>query len=276
MHGTTRRRWLRTALGVVAGLSSGSAAWGAGISSAMASPSGTESGVFEHRRTVRWEEVIEALDEVAFELEQAAAVRADYEAFIEQHGVQDTDALFRDYVRLKLAFEATRDGGWWHLRWTITNRKPNSDAVWEQWRSLELAEGDAPGVTAQAECDELSALLAVVARGLGVKTIGLFWPVWNHVVAVWTIEQPGADPVRIVVPTSQIMLGPDESLGTNGFNPWRQKTIYTYRRKDVSPSDRIPAALARFMVKQARRHGQRSQVDLQQMRNERSDRFDGS
>lgn len=276
MRGTTRRGWLRTAIGVVAGLSTGSAAWAGGVRSAVAARSGTEPGVFEHRDTVRWEEVVEALDEVAFELEQAPAVRADYEAFIERHGLRDTDALFGDYVRLKLAFEATRDGGWWHLRWTITNRKPNSDAVWEQWRSLELAPGDEPDVTAQAECDELSALFAVVARGLGVRKIGLFWPVWNHVVAVWTIEQSGADPVRIVVPTSQIMLGPEESLGTDGFDPWRQRTIYTYRRKDVSPSERLPATLARFMVEQARRHGQHAQADLQQMRNDRSNRFDGS
>ena len=108
-----------------------------------------------------------------------------------------------------------------------------------------------------AECDELSALFAFLVRRLGVKQVGLFWPVWNHVVAVWTI----ADDVRIVVPTSQIFIGADESLGTDAFDPWKQKTIYAYGRRDVKPQHRINAALARFFVQQARALGGRRRND---------------
>lgn len=241
-----------------------------------AAPALQQSRHFEGRDTVQWEEVVEVLDDLAFALEQVPVLRRDYEALLEEHGLLDTDALFSDYVRVRLAFEATRDGGWWHLRWTITNRAPRSDEIWNQWRDFEVPEDGLPRASADAECDELSALFAVVARDLGVDHIGLFWPVWNHVVAVWTIEQQGRDPVRIVVPTSQIFLDPSATLGTDAFDPWKQKTIYTYRRNDVRARDRISGALARFMVEQVQANAGRSQDEQQGLRNERSRMFGGS
>ncbi len=223
---------------------------------------------FEGKDVVRLAELIAELDRVADEIAQSPAVRADYDALVAAHDLRDDPALFRDYVRVKLAFEATRDGGLWHLRWTITNEKPNSEQIWKQWRKAS-ADPDAPSPTADAECDELSAMFAFVARKLGVRHIGLFWPQWNHVVAVWTVQSADESPVRIVVPTSQIFLTNEDSLGTTGFDPWTQKTIFEYRRRDVKDSHRIDAELARFFVQQARRHGGSSQLELQRLRNER-------
>ena len=199
---------------------------------------------FPGAATVSVDELVDELEAIAVQMESVAAVRGDYDRFLADHGLDDSEELFRDYVRVKLVFEATRDGGWWQLRWKVTNRKPNSENIWAQW-----AEGDVPEAdeaTAVGECDELSALFAFVVRKLGVRKVGLFWPVWNHVVAVWTVGE-----TRIVVPTSQIFIGADDSLGTNAFNPYKQKTIYTYTRRDVKGSRAIPAELARFFIRQA-------------------------
>ena len=112
-------------------------------------------------------------------------------------------------------------------------------------------------------------MFAFVARKLGVRHIGLFWPQWNHVVAVWTVQSEDGSPVRIVVPTSQIFLTDEDSLGTTGFDPWTQKTIYEYRRRDVKDSHRIDAELARFFVEQAQRYATLPQLELQRLRNQR-------
>jgi hypothetical protein len=216
------------------------------------------------------------LESMADEIASSPAVQADYEAFVQNHGLLDSPELLRDYARVKLAFEATRDGGWWHLRWTITNEQPNSEQIWNQWNGLTTIEQGATSPSAWAECDELSALFAFVARKLGVAGLGLFWPTWNHVVAVWTVPpertRTGA-PVRIVVPTSQVFLTTEDSLGTDGFNPWKQKTIYEYRRRDVDGDHRIDVALARFFVQQIAEHGRASQDDLQVARNLRAARL---
>lgn len=224
---------------------------------------------FEGKTRVRLDELVAELDAVAKSMEESPVVRADYDALRSDKGLPDSDELFRDYVRIKLAFEATRDGGFWHLRWDITNEKPNSEQIWRQWKRAAPSDDDAPAPTAIAECDELSALFAFVAHKLGVRNVGLFWPQWNHVVAVWTVQSEDGSSVRIVVPTSQIFLGEDESLGTEQFDPWTQKTIFDYRRKDVKASHRIDVELARFFVVQARRHAERSQVELQRLRNAR-------
>lgn len=224
---------------------------------------------FENRDTVRLSELVAELDRVADELAELPAVKADYDAFVAAHGLADTEALRRDYVRIKLVFESTRDGGLWHLRWDITNEKPNSEQIWRQWKRAAVPNVEAAMPTAFAECDELSALFAFFARQLGVRHVGLLWPTWNHVVAVWTVQSEDGTPVRIVVPTSQIFLTDEDSLGTHGFDPWKQKTIYEYRRRDVKDSHVIDAALARFFVTQARRHAGRPQLELQRLRNER-------
>lgn len=223
---------------------------------------------FEGLEVVPLSELVAELDRIADELAEVPAVRADYAAFVAAHGLVDGEALYRDYVRVKLVFESTRDGGLWHLRWDITNENPNSEQIWRQWKRAKVPEGEAGLPTAFAECDELSALFAFLVYRLGVRHVGLYWPQWNHVVAVWTVRSSeDAEPVRIVVPTSQIFLTDEDSLGTKGFDPWSQRTIYEYRRRDMKPSHAIE--LARFFVTQARRYGGLPQLELQQLRNER-------
>jgi hypothetical protein len=222
---------------------------------------------------VRVADLVVALEAIAKDLERSDTVRADYDALVAQHRLRDSDELFRDYVRVRLVFESARDGGLWRLRWTITNENPNSEKIWAQWKRVD--DPDPSRATAVAECDELSALFATLAHRLGVDHVGLFWPVWNHVVAVWTVD--GVDgAVRIVVPTSQIFLGDDATLGTDAFDPSKQKHIYDYRRKDVKDAFTLPAALARFMIDESWTHAGRSHAELQRERNERSQQLGGS
>jgi len=219
--------------------------------------------------TVSVAELYAALGGVADGMRDSAAVQADYERLVDTFDLEDTATLYADYVRVKLAFEATRDAGWWHLSWKITNKKPNSDEIWKQWGKPLALSAAAPVPSAVAECDELSALFAFSARQMGVRGIGLYWPVWNHVVAVWTVQSKEGKPVRIVVPTSQIFLEADDSLGTRGFNPWTQKKIYEYRRRDAKATHTIDVELARFFVGEAARNGNKSQTVLQDERNAR-------
>src|SRR5581483_9911458 len=121
------------------------------------------------------------------------ARRADFDAFAARHELEPTDALRRDYVRAELLFEATRDGGFWRTRWAITNHDATASLVWSSWRAK-------PGAIATGECDELSALFASLARGVGVRNIGLFWPTWNHTIAAWNVTPK----TRVLIPTSQI------------------------------------------------------------------------
>ncbi len=244
-----------------------------GAAPAPIAPADIDGELWPGRTKVSVEELYTELDRVAEIVSKSKAIRADYDALVAEHDLADTPALYRDYVRVKLAFEATRDAGWWNLSWKITNEKPNSEEIWKQWRRAGVPDAEAPQPSAVAECDELSALFAFSARRLGVKGVGLYWPVWNHVVAVWTVQSSAGEPVRIVVPTSQIFLSNDDSLGTSGFDPWTQKTIYEYRRRDVKSKHRVDATLARFFVQQAALHGAKSQSTLQDERNERDRRL---
>jgi hypothetical protein len=245
-----------------------------------------EPAPFAGRQTVRVDELLAALSE---ELEAVAAseqVRADFEAFLETFELDELtgrDELYLDYVRVKIAFEATRAGGWWGLAWDITNKKPRSDEVWARWHGLELGPAPAkvdelaalPATTAVAECDELSALFAFVARRLGLSKrseVGLFWPTGNHTVAVWTIDRKTDDATRVVVPTSQVFLDGDQSLGTREFDPWTQKNIFDYRRQDAAASLELPGALASAFVVAVRERGGLSQAELQRQRNARESR----
>jgi hypothetical protein len=221
--------------------------------------------------------LVAELAALADAMEEDPTVQADFDAFAQARSLEPTAKLRRHYTRVKLVFEAARDGGWWHLRWDITNRKPPSEAIWAQGSEAPALFGDdgQPRATATAECDELSALFAFLVRKLGVRDVGLFWPTWNHVVAVWS---PSQDDVthRVVVPTSQIFLDADASLGTDGFNPWNQKTIFRYGRRDLRGRDTLPAGLVREMVTQAWTHAFEDQTTAQRHRNARSAVLRGS
>ena len=247
-------------------------------------PEPPEPSPFAGREHVRVDELLAALTDEIPAIAASEAVREDFDAFVERFDVDernlDLDALYLDYVRVRIAFEATRAGGLWGLAWDITNEQPNSEKIWAHWQTLDTTEtpthidelDPAPAITAIAECDELSALFAYVAQRIGLSKpseVGLFWPTGNHTVAVWTIEAKSDKPLRIVIPTSQVFLDGAQSLGTEAFDPWTQKRIFDYRRADVSGEVEIPAQLAARFIVEVRDYGHMSQAELQTRRNQR-------
>jgi len=72
--------------------------------------------------------------------------------------------------------------------------------------------------------------------------------------------------IRVVVPTSQIFLEESDSFDTGKFNPWRQKAIYEYTRRDVPDTFELPRPLAEFFLKQIDIYGGASDATLQRLR----------
>ena len=229
---------------------------------------------------VTYGEFIDSLDRVIEKnLMPSNVLKKEFQALQKSHGISNSPKMYRDFVRVRTAFEATRDSGLWAIRWAVTDKEPNSDLIWAQWNTfspVNYIEASELPPTAIAECDELSALFALISRGLGVKDVGLFWPTSNHTVAVWTAEDSSGKPVRVVVPTSQIFLTDNASLGTKEFDPYKQKTIYQYQRKDIDMAYKIPLPIAQMMIEQVKRYGAESSSSLQGLRNQRSQKFGGS
>lgn len=247
----------------------------------LAIPSVLYAGESKHSAEfVTYEDVLNDLEEIAKNtLAPSLVIKREFLELQKSHGISDSEKMYQDYVRVRLAFEATRDSGLWQIRWAVTDKQPNSDAIWRQWNNLKNPEFKAESkaaATAVAECDELSALFAFISRGLGVKNVGLFWPTWNHTVGVWTAENKKGEPVRIVIPTSQIFLSATATLGTTGFDPYKQKNIYRYSRKDVTKDHKIPKALAKMMLTQVKKYGAKPSSYLQARRNRLSNQFGGS
>jgi hypothetical protein len=69
-----------------------------------------------------------------------------------------------------------------------------------------------------------------------------------------------------VVPTSQIFLEETDSFDTKKFDPWHQKTIYEYTRRDVPDTFELPKPLADFFLKQIDIYGGASDATLQRLR----------
>ncbi len=214
-------------------------------------------------------DLVSEMTELASANTSAPAVMADWRALAALRDLADTPAALLEYSRVRLAFEATRDGGLWGLRWAVTDRDPTERFVWESLLAWQGAE-----VTAVAECDELSAMFASLARAMGVREVGLFWPTKNHTVAVWTT--PGrTGTVRVVVPTSQIFLAGGETLGTDGFDPSTQRTIYRYGTKGLPlEAELSPALYQRLSAPLA--ESARPAVELQRFRAARAARAGGS
>ena len=229
---------------------------------------------------VTFRQLMSELEEIARNnLEPSNILHDEFAKLQKTHGIAGDKRNYQDFVRIRLAFEATRDSGLWQIRWTVTNNEPNSDAIWRQWKNQTAPRYESEEnaqATAIAECDELSALFAFIARSLGVKKVGLFWPTWNHTVAVWTSMDKRGKPVQIVVPTSQIFIDPNATLGTKEFNPDKQKIIHDYSRQDVAPAFKIPVPLARMMITQVNKFGSKSSEYLQARRNRLSKKFGGS
>jgi hypothetical protein len=208
-------------------------------------------------------QLVEAMRGKARALENGAAMKAGFASFTAAFKLEPGTVTLADYATARLLFEATRDAGFWNLHWSVTNQPPNSDNVWRQWSALNRPSTFAP--TATAECDELSALFAFLAGRAGIRGVGLFWPTANHTVAVWVLHT-AARPVRVVIPTTQIFLDEGDYWGTRKFDPWRQKNVYEYTRRDVPDSFAIPKPLFEFFLRQADKYAGASEVTLQSIR----------
>ena len=187
-----------------------------------------------------------------------SALEAAFEAFAARHELNpETPGLRQDFMRLWVAFEATRDGGWWRLRWSITDQEPSSTKIWNDWRRAPPQSAFALP-SAVAECDEISALFSVTARRLGVRGVGLFYPTWNHVIAGWTptaLSEQSDAPV-VLIPTTQIFQGCEATFDQTSFAA--PKRVYEYPRYDVRDSTEIPTELAAFLLEQVRAYGEAS------------------
>jgi hypothetical protein len=197
-------------------------------------------------------------------LKDTAGMREGFRSLISAYKLRPGAVSYPDYVIVRLLYEATRDAGFWNMHWTITNQPPNSDRVWKQWHSDDTPSPLTP--TAIAECDELSALFAFLVRRAGVRGVGLFWPAANHTVAVWELHPASASPVRVVVPTSQIFLDVTDSFGTRKFNPWAQKSIHEYTRRDAPDTFDFPKPLFDLFLRQIDRYSGATDSTLQQIR----------
>jgi hypothetical protein len=236
------------------------------VSMASADEASGAVAPFVGRHEVRYAELVEEMRRVADELAQTDGVRRAHAALLAESGLSAQQVPLLSFSRVRLAFEATRDGGLWGIRWAITDQMPWSDRIWAQWSKLDLSTVTDDGVTAVAECDELSALFALLARDLGVEGfVGLHWPYWNHTVAVWQL--PGAEPrsTRILVPTSQVFLSREATLGTRELAA--QRIVFPYVRKDLKPDSSLPGALVRFLIGRLHAFGALSSSELQARRN---------
>jgi hypothetical protein len=208
---------------------------------------------------------------VADALAETRSVQDAHAVLLAETGLGADRLTLQSFSRVRLAFEATRDGGLWGLRWNITDQMPRSDEIWRHWRTdvATDAAGAALGaeaMTAEAECDELSALFAVIARDLGVDGfVGLHWPYWNHTVAVWQIDDAQGAPVRIVVPTSQVFLSREATLGTKELAT--RRVVFPYVRVDVKADTPLPGPLARFLLGRLALLGAEDSSVLQSRRN---------
>jgi len=192
-------------------------------------------------------------------------MRHAYDSFLAAHHLAPGGVSYSDFILVQLVFEATRDAGFWNMHWSITDQPPNSDRIWAQWKAV--AQPSYSQKTATAECDELSALFAFIVERSGVKGVGLFWPHPNHTVAVWSLHPANGQPIRVVIPTSQIFLTEDDTFDTKEFDPWHQKTIYDYARRDVPDSFDVPKPLFDFFLSQMNKYAGASTEALQQIRN---------
>jgi hypothetical protein len=199
------------------------------------------------------------------------ALRRGFEAFAARHEVDpSTPHLWQDFTRLWVVFEATRDGGWWRLRWDVTDQEPTSVVIWKAWMRAPPTHAFATE-SAVAECDEITALFSVTARRLGVRGVGLFYPTWNHVIAGWAPEalaRPGAKNV-VLIPTTQIFQGCPSTFDETTFKV--PKHVYEFPKVDMRDATEMPPSLAHFLLEQVRAYGEASPELLALIRAKRAD-----
>ncbi|MCE1247218.1 MAG: hypothetical protein LWY06_11285 [Firmicutes bacterium] len=220
---------------------------------------------FSKSKTVTVKQLNREIETFAATLEKSKIKKDQFLKFAGDFNIAPTDDNFRKYIRAALIFEATRDAGLWHIQWKITDKEPNSDHIWAQWKKSPCS--DLLKIpTAYAECDEISALFAFLMRKNGNLNTGLYWPTKNHTVAVWKLKSVEGKEVRVVIPTTQIFLNNRGLFGTNRFDPYKQKEIYDYTREDASLSTPLPAELANFFIMQIYKYGGASEDTLQYLR----------
>jgi hypothetical protein len=208
-----------------------------------------------------------------------APIEAELAPIAARHGLDAASPqLLRDFTRLRTLFEATRDGGFWRLRWAITNEQPSSKLIWEQWAKGSPTKLEGPSAT--AECDEISALTSFLARKLEVDRVGLFYPTWNHTIVAWEPLPPSKkkDVVspRILLPTTQIFLECDDAIDVTSFSATAQKNVYAYTPKDLSGDHLLSAETASFLLAQIDRYARASRDVLALIRLHRARRLDSS
>ena len=246
-----RRRWFCVCLAVVV----------VGGTSGALDPKSKQGASISETTVVR---LIEQILDKAKELESSSGMRSSFDSFTSAYKIPPHSISYSDFVIVRLLYEATRDAGFWNMHWTITNMPPNSDQVWRQWKAVTGVSPQTP--TASAECDELSALYAFLVERAEVRTVGLFWPYPNHTVAVWVLHPAGGAEVRVIVPTSQVFLNVNDSFATRKFNPWHQKTIFEYKRRDAPDKFELPQPLFDFFLQQIDKYAGASDSTLQQIR----------
>jgi hypothetical protein len=182
---------------------------------------------------------------------EAPAIEQEYPKFVAAHALPAQDPKLRqDYRRLRLLFEALRDGGFWHLRWAVTDQEPSSKLIWQHWlRDPVRPQFAEPSAT--AECDESSALFGMLARHLRVHSVGLFYPTWNHTIAVWAPLEGKKKTSLIQLPTTQIFLDCSAGFDKTTFHT-QLKNIERYPNWDVRPATPIPRARAEWLLHQIR------------------------
>ncbi len=206
-------------------------------------------------------EFIDELRKIADALVSDPDVQAAHRRLLNEKGLTEDELPLESFSRVRLAFESGRDSGLWGIRGTVTDQMPWSDRVWEQWggRSFSpdapLATADTRAFpTAEAECDELGALFAILARDMGViGFVGLHWPYWNHVVPVWQVNKKDGTFVRIVVPATQTFLDKKDTIGTTGLPT--NRVVFPYVRKDRKDQTELSADLARYLLTQSEKYG---------------------
>ena len=205
-----------------------------------------------------------------------AALGPNFRAFVARHGGDaSSPQLRRDFARLWTLFEATRDGGWWRLRWQVTDQQPTSQQIWKAWQRSPPTHGFA-AATAIAECDEITALFSVAARRLGVRGVGLFYPTWNHVIAGWapeSVDQRARGGV-VLIPTTQIFQGCAATFDQTSFKP--PKHVYEFPKVDVKDGAEMPPLLAAFLLDQVRAYGEASPTLLALIRAKRAELLQSS
>jgi len=83
---------------------------------------------------------------------------------------------------------------------------------------------------------------------------------------VWVLQPRTGPVIRVVVPTSQIFLEETDTFDTKKFDPWRQKTIYEYTRRDIPDTYELPKPLVDFFLQQIDIYGGASDATLQRLR----------